>query len=235
MRCKSNKFHGKNDILLPFFCTFAVRLSKDSGNRSIRWWEHISYYLPFFSFLAVHPCVRRTFFLFSLCPAQCQESDSLRFGTPYEDAVRQLTTLYGVPSVMDENHCVFKNSLFEHGGITFNEVKCNFKNRRLVEERFYKTAPTKRIAVRDMMQMKQALESQYSLSEDYEDDGTAFFCGGLAPTGIGRLFTLSVLPHRGRWAMLLQYGPFHYKDRNTSACLSFSLEWPWIPSNAPRR
>ena len=71
---------------------------------------------------------------------------------------------------------------------------------------------TKRIAVRDMMQMKQALESQYSLSEDYEDDGTAFFCGGLAPTGIGRLFTLSVLPHRGRWAMLLQYGPFHYKD-----------------------
>ena len=108
--------------------------------------------------------------------------------------------------------CVFKNSLFEHGGITFNEVKCNFKNRRLVEERFYKTAPTKRIAVRDMMRLKQALESQYSLSEDYEDDGTAFFCGGLAPTGIGRLFTLSVLPHRGRWAMLLQYGPFHYKD-----------------------
>lgn len=132
------------------------------------------------------------FFLFSCCPSLCQESDSLRFGTPYEDAVRQLTTLYGVPSVMDENHCVFKNSLFEHGGITFNEVKCNFKNRRLVEERFYKTAPTKRIAVRDMMQMKQALESQYSLSEDYEDDGTAFFCGGLAPTGIGRLFTLSV-------------------------------------------
>ncbi|MFW5493316.1 MAG: hypothetical protein ACOCOR_03735 [Prevotella sp.] len=60
----------------------------------------------------------------------------MKFGTPYEDAIRQLTTLYGVPSVMDENHCVFKNSLFEHGGITFNEVKCNFKNRRLVEERF---------------------------------------------------------------------------------------------------
>ena len=152
------------------------------------------------------------FFLFSLCPAHCQESDSLKFGTPYEDAIRQLTTLYGVPSVMDENHCVFKTSLFEHGGITFNGVKCNFKNRRLVEERFYKTAPTKRIAVRDMMRLKQALESQYALSEDYEDDGTAFVCGGLAPTGIGRLFTLSVLPHRGRWAMLLQYGPFHYKD-----------------------
>lgn len=134
----------------------------------------------------------------------------MRFGAPYGDAVRELTSLYGEPSVVDENHCVFKNSLFNHGGTTFNEVKCNFKNNRLVEERFYKQARTKAAAVRNMMLLKKSLEKEHSMSEDYEDDGTAFFTGGLAPTGIGRLFTISVLPRNGQWATLLQYGPFKF-------------------------
>lgn len=80
MRCKSNKFHGKNDILLPFFCTFAVRLSKDSGNRSIRWWEHISYYLPFFSFLSAQHIVRRVTAWNSARPTK-MPYDSLRPST----------------------------------------------------------------------------------------------------------------------------------------------------------
>ena len=141
-----------------------------------------------------------------------EECDSTRFGANYNDAMSRLTALSGEPAVADENHCVFKNRLFEHDGTTFNEVRCKFKNQRLVEERFYKTAQTKRIAVKNMMEMKRALEGQYTISEDYEDDGTAFFCGGIAPTGIGRLFTISVQPRHGRWVTLLQYGPFNYKN-----------------------
>ncbi|MGI6224010.1 MAG: hypothetical protein ACOYJG_10395 [Prevotella sp.] len=139
-----------------------------------------------------------------------QQQSEVQFGTAYDEAMIELKAEYGEPTSQDDNQAVFSSKAYQHGGMTFNEVKCKFKNQKLVEKRFYKQARTKAVAVKNMMLLKKALEKEYSMSEDYEDDGTAFFTGGLSPTGIGRLFTICVMPRNGQWVTLLQYGPFRF-------------------------
>lgn len=56
------------------------------------------------------------------------------------------------------------------------------------------------------------LNKKHALSQDYEEDGSRFYAGGLSPKGIGRLFTVFVAPHNGQWSDQLRFGPFKFKN-----------------------
>ncbi|GEM_PF-791616 len=136
-----------------------------------------------------------------------------KFGSSYEEALITLKTKFGEPSVKAENQLVFLNKSFE--GFKADRVEVGFQTLRdaslLNQARFYFFCPNKAAAVTKMKALAKRMESNYTVSYDEENGGTAFYKGGCSPLGIGNLFTIFVSPYQGKWTCQLRYGKFLFK------------------------
>lgn len=132
--------------------------------------------------------------------------ESIKFGTTYQEAVTNIKASLGEPLSSDTNVLTYKDVSFK--GFTWNEITFRFKNGKLVEARCYMNQKNKRMATAKMSAIAKAMEKDYSMSMDYEDDGNLFYAGGTSPLGYGRLFTIFISPRNGVWTTQMRFGPF---------------------------
>lgn len=135
---------------------------------------------------------------------------NIRFGTSYEIAAMHIKETFGNPVKATDDEMVYANTLFE--GILWNSVTFRFMEGRLCEARFYQNHKNKVKAKAELENIAKNLSKKHALSQDYEEDGSRFYAGGLSPKGIGRLFTVFVAPHNGQWSDQLRFGPFKFKN-----------------------
>ena len=129
----------------------------------------------------------------------------VRLGSSFESALQSIVREFGEPTTKDASQIIYKDK--EYGGFTFDEIAFRFRNTKFNEARFTIRATGKYQASRKVAELSQWLSKRYSISKDY-DDGAYFYVGGLAPSGIGRLFTIYRRKFDGVWHAVLRYGPF---------------------------
>lgn len=142
-----------------------------------------------------------------------QGMESIKFGSGYDEALPHIERLFGKPTEVNAHQCIYRNAPLCVDSVNFDEARFGFKDNRLVEARLYKMARSKAEAKRVLLSLKKELEKQHTLSVDYEEDGSAFYLGGVSPTGVGRLFVISITPRHGKWAAQLRYGPFRFANQ----------------------
>lgn len=148
-------------------------------------------------------------FLFTL-PAFSQGIGKVRFGASYEEAVKHIKETFGNPEKSTSDEVAYTNASYE--GVQWNWVTFRFKDGLLCEARFYQDHKNKGKAKAELENIAKCLGRKHTLSLDYEEDGNRFYAGGLSPLGIGRLFTVFVAPHNGKWSDQLRFGPFKFKN-----------------------
>ena len=146
----------------------------------------------------------------SVLQAFGQGIGKVRFGASYEEAVTHIKEAFGNPEKSTVDEVAYSNASFE--GVQWNWVTFRFKEGLLCEARFYQDHKNKGKAKAELDNIAKCLSRKHALSLDYEEDGNRFYAGGLSPMGIGRLFTVFVAPHNGRWSDQLRFGPFKFES-----------------------
>ncbi len=129
----------------------------------------------------------------------------VKLGLPFDTALKSIEREFGEPTSKDNQQIIYKDK--DYGGFVFNEIAFRFRNSKFNEARFIIRTGNRRQASRKVAELSQWLSKEYSMSKDY-DDGAYFYVGGLAPGGIGRLFTIYRRKVDGAWHAVLRYGPF---------------------------
>lgn len=149
----------------------------------------------------------------TLCAKTDADVVAASFGATYEETVTALKDNFGEPNSKAEDKLVYLNKNFE--GLKADRVELGFQElggtTKLNQARFYFVCPSKAAAVAKMKSLVKKMESQYAVSYDEENGGTAFYKGGRSPLGIGSLFTIYVSPYQGKWTCQLRYGKFTFK------------------------
>ncbi|MCO6025163.1 hypothetical protein NG821_04800 [Prevotella cerevisiae] len=134
------------------------------------------------------------------------------FGSSFIDALHDFQQLWGPPESRDSVSVLYVNKTFQ--GIKFDKIELGFQRVDSLglfnQARFYRTCPNKIQAIRQMKTLADRLGEIYPVSYDEEEDGTPFYKGGCAPTGMDDLFTIFVAPCKGKWTCQLRYGAFRY-------------------------
>lgn len=138
--------------------------------------------------------------------ANAQGIGDVRFGSTHQEAMKNITALFGQPVNVSPDQCFFTNRTFM--GMQFDEVHFNFQKGKLTEARFFKKQKSKHAAKSGMKELNDTLTKVYPTTMDLEDRTTPFYVGGASPAGFGHLFTIFVSPRNGAWSTQLRYGPF---------------------------
>lgn len=134
------------------------------------------------------------------------------FGESYQQVLAVLHKVYGHPSHLDSTKVVYRRK--EYDGFHFDTLEFDFQygnsQSYFNQARFSIPCASKDSAVHAARIMANKLSRNYMVSYDEEDDHTPFYIGGQAPDGMGGLFTVYIVPRRGRWLCQLRYGPFNF-------------------------
>lgn len=136
---------------------------------------------------------------------------NVNFGTYYSEAMEAIRAKYGEPSLVEDNAVVYLDK--DISGYTFSKIIFGFEKGTsgsyLNQARFFITKPTRHEAVANRDSLANQLMQNFGVTYDYEENGNKFYKGGVSPTGIGFLFTLSTARREGQWMTELRYGAFH--------------------------
>ncbi len=146
-------------------------------------------------------------------PAQTRDSIGPGLlGKSYQRVLSALRNAYGRPSRVDSSRVVYRGK--DYDGFHFDTLEFDFQyggsRSYFNQARFSIPCASKDSAVQAARQVADKLSRTYMVSYDEEDDHTPFYVGGQAPDGMGGLFTVYVIPRRGRWLCQLRYGPFNF-------------------------
>ncbi len=133
------------------------------------------------------------------------------FGTSRHDALSIFKARYGEPNAIDGDNLIYYDLTIN--GYYFNRIIFGFEPKQtgdyFNEARFFMVAPSRPGAVADRDSLASDLSKKYSMAYDFEENGNKFYKGGVAPSGIGHLFTLSTHLRGGQWTTELRFGAFH--------------------------
>ena len=136
---------------------------------------------------------------------------SVDFGTSRHDALSIFKARFGEPNAIDGDNLVYYNLTIN--GYYFNKIVFGFEPKQtgdyFNEARFFMVASSRPGAVADRDTLACDLGRKYSMTYDFEENGNKFYKGGVAPSGIGHLFTLSTHLREGKWTTELRFGAFH--------------------------
>lgn len=133
-------------------------------------------------------------------------------GESYQRVLSVLRDAYGRPSRLDSSRVVYCGK--DYDGFHFDTLEFDFQyggsRSYFNQARFSIPCTSKDSAVQVARMVADKLSRSYMVSYDEEDDHTPFYIGGHAPHGTGALFTIYIIPRRGRWLCQLRYGPFNF-------------------------
>jgi hypothetical protein len=136
---------------------------------------------------------------------------NLKFGTSRSEALQIIKAQFGEPDTIDGDNLIYREKSLN--GYQFNKIVFGFepegKGGYFNQARFFITKPTRKLAVQQRDSLAKYMETDYGVSCDYEENGNKFYKGGIAPTGIGFLFTICTQRREGHWTTELRYGAFH--------------------------
>lgn len=136
---------------------------------------------------------------------------SIDFGTSRHDALSIIKERFGEPNAIDGDNLVYYDLMIN--GYCFNKIIFGFEPKQggdyFNEARFFLVAPSRPMAIADRDSLARDLAKKYDMTHDFEENGNKFYKGGVAPSGIGYLFTLSTHRREGKWTTELRFGAFH--------------------------
>ncbi|MFC2766816.1 MAG: hypothetical protein ACFN27_05640 [Prevotella sp.] len=136
---------------------------------------------------------------------------SIDFGTSRHDALSIIKERFGEPNAVDGDNLVYYDLMIN--GYCFNKIIFGFEPKQggdyFNEARFFIVAPSRPVAVADRDSLAYDLGKEYDITHDFEENGNKFYKGGVAPSGIGHLFTISTHRREGKWTTELRFGAFH--------------------------
>ena len=135
----------------------------------------------------------------------------VKFGTERSVALAKIAEVLGLPNATEEDAVIYFDKRIN--GYDFAKVVFGFepkgKGNYLNEARFFILAPTRKKAVEQRDSLAHVLSERHSVTYDFEENGNKFYKGGVAPSGIGFLFTVYTQKRQGQWTTELRYGAFH--------------------------
>lgn len=146
-----------------------------------------------------------------LVNAKGKEFVNLNFWTSRNEALQIIKVEYGKPDTIEGDNLIYKDKMLN--GYKFSKIVFGFEptisGGYFNQARFFITEPTRALAVRQRDSLARYLGTECGISYDYEENGNKFYKGGVAPSGIGFLFTICTNRREGKWTTELRYGAFH--------------------------
>lgn len=150
-------------------------------------------------------------FACSLAEAHNDKFLNVDFGTSRNEALQQIEQHFGNPNATDGDNLIYYD--LDINGYRFSKIIFGFEPKQsggyFNEARFFIEKDTRRHAVAVRDSLAKQLGRRYGITYDYEENGNKFYTGGVAPGGIGHLFTISTHRRNGKWTTELRYGAFH--------------------------
>lgn len=140
--------------------------------------------------------------------AQKETIVGVPFGASHDEVLATFRTVFGEPVADKGDMLEFRDVTYE--GQKFTSLIVYFDWDQMNHVRFHQVCTGKPQALQKIDSVKETLASKYSISTDYEDEGTRFYKGGLGPDGQS-LFTIYTFLDRKndmKWTAVLRYGAF---------------------------